>query len=399
MTKRMRWVIFIVLIGINSVLLSQEPYYLSASPKSGDGIYSFLARFKVNTSQCNIDKFYELNQLNSKSQLKLDASYRLPIKIYSYNGKSIRSTINIDNYDNALKIQNYNIDILKEGIRKTDYRTSNILWVPHQYIECAVVIEESEPVPLEVDDILEPLFGKKYEKFKQIDNSLEDRVFYLVSGHGGPDPGAIGQRNGHNLCEDEYAYDVTLRLARNLMKYGAKVHIIVQDSNDGIRDDEILLCDTDETVNGKKIPLNQLKRLEQRTEYINQLYYQNRNLGYKNQVAIMIHVDSRAEDLKKDVFFLYHENSTAGKTVAGNLHETFQNKYKVHRSTGVYNGYTRTRGLYVLRKTAPPAVLVELGNIKNQHDQKRILLSSNRQALADWLFEGLTQERETYVLN
>ena len=37
--------------------------------------------------------------------------------------------------------------------------------------------------------------------------------------------------------EDEYAYDVALRLARNLMQEGAEVRIIIQDAKDGIRED------------------------------------------------------------------------------------------------------------------------------------------------------------------
>jgi len=45
--------------------------------------------------------------------------------------------------------------------------------------------------------------------------------------------------------------------------------------------------------------------------------------------------------------------------------------------------------LYVLRNTAPPAVLIELANIKNKHNQKRFMLSENRQALAKWIYEGL----------
>jgi N-acetylmuramoyl-L-alanine amidase len=45
----------------------------------------------------------------------------------------------------------------------------------------------------------------------------------------------------------------------------------------------------------------------------------------------------------------------------------------------------------MLRSTYPPAVFIELGNLKNPNDQKRILLESNRQALAQWIFEGLTR--------
>ena len=36
-------------------------------------------------------------------------------------------------------------------------------------------------------------FGKKEERVKLLNNQLEGACFYIVSGHGGPDPGAIGK--------------------------------------------------------------------------------------------------------------------------------------------------------------------------------------------------------------
>ena len=86
----------------------------------------------------------------------------------------------------------------------------------------------------------EPLFGEKLAKYTIDSDELNGACFYLVSGHGGPDPGAIGELRGHPLHEDEYAYDIMLRLARNLMSKGAKVHIIIQDAKDGIRNDKFL---------------------------------------------------------------------------------------------------------------------------------------------------------------
>jgi N-acetylmuramoyl-L-alanine amidase len=76
-----------------------------------------------------------------------------------------------------------------------------------------------------------------------------------------------------SICEDEYAYDVSLRLARNLMENGAKVHIVTQDEDDGIRNEDILKCDNDEKTMGTQcMPINQLARLKQRTDMINELY-------------------------------------------------------------------------------------------------------------------------------
>ena len=44
----------------------------------------------------------------------------------------------------------------------------------------------------------ESLFGKALASYPIISRELSGATFYLVSGHGGPDPGAIGKYQGHN---------------------------------------------------------------------------------------------------------------------------------------------------------------------------------------------------------
>jgi N-acetylmuramoyl-L-alanine amidase len=50
------------------------------------------------------------------------------------------------------------------------------------------------------------------------------------------------------------------------------------------------------------------------------------------------------------------------------------------------------RNLYVLAYTHPASVFVELGNIQNTFDQRRLVINSNRQALANWLMEGFIKD-------
>ena len=97
----------------------------------------------------------------------------------------------------------------------------------------------------------EPLFGKAQASYSVTSSSLKGAVFYLVSGHGGPDPGCIGHYQGKERHEDEYAYDIILRLGRELLRRGAKVYFIIQDKKDGIRETAIL-----NTVSGKHVWVN-----------------------------------------------------------------------------------------------------------------------------------------------
>ncbi len=238
------------------------------------------------------------------------------------------------------------------------------------------------------------IFGEDYRKVKIIDHSLDGAIFYLVSGHGGPDPGAVGSEGERQLCEDEYAYDVTLRLARWLIERDALVYFITRDDNDGIRDGRHLPCDKDEYcyLDGA-IPRRHLSRLKQRTNVVNKLSKKYPRSQYQRMVSV--HVDSRSQREQVDVFFYYHHKSSRGKAVAQDVYETFEKNYKTFQPNRRYRGSIQpSNALYVLKSTQPPAILIELGNIESQRDQRRLLLSENRQALAKWIGEGLAKNFE-----
>lgn len=232
-----------------------------------------------------------------------------------------------------------------------------------------------------------PLFGKEHAKVNITGNRLEGACFYVVSGHGGPDPGAIGRIGRVELHEDEYAYDVALRLARSLMQEGAEVRIIIQDAEDGIRDGRYLSNSKRETCMGDPIPLNQVARLKQRCTKVNELY-QKDSKRFDYCRAIFLHVDSRNKRAQTDVFFYHAPGSRHGRQLASTMRQTFEEKYRQHQPNRGFRSSVTPRNLYVLLNAAPASVFVELGNIQNSYDQQRFILSSNRQALAKWMTEG-----------
>ncbi|MDL2255813.1 N-acetylmuramoyl-L-alanine amidase [Parabacteroides sp. OttesenSCG-928-K15] len=234
----------------------------------------------------------------------------------------------------------------------------------------------------------EALFGKKLEEYEVVSNELKGATFYVVSGHGGPDPGAIGKMDGYELHEDEYAYDIALRLARQLMTKGATVHIIIQDTKDGIRDDRFLKNSKTETCMGDPIPLRQVERLKQRCVKINELYKKEKP-AYNR--AVFLHIDSRSVHKRLDVFF-YHAQSEASKQLAQTMRQTFADKYKQFQPQRGFSGTVEQRNLYVLKEVTPVALYVELGNIQNAADRERIILSNNREALAKWMCEGFVAD-------
>lgn len=385
--------------------------YLQVEAKSGDGITVVLNRYELAAYKCNVDTFLNINSLKKESYLILGKSYKLPIYKYTYNGVSIRTTLGIEDYNQALRIQKYNEKMKELGLRSEDFRIDKELWVPVHELYCpAPEIQEVVSVatdPVEVDAVddhttdLEvlryekfPIFGPDYEKTPIYSDKLKGQIYYLISGHGGPDPGAIGEKDGHQLCEDEYAYDVTLRLARNLLQHGATVYMITRDT-DGIRDKEYLESDKDETVwYNQKIPYNHVKRLKQRTKKINELYAKHKAEGAKVQRVVEIHIDSRYVEQKVDIFFYHYPGSTSGKALADQMYKTIKSEYAEHQKNREYKGVVKSRNLHTLREALPTTVYIELGNITNDFDQKRLLIVNNRQAIANWLAQGVLNYKE-----
>ena len=194
-----------------------------ATPKPGEGISTFLLRHN-RAPKKYYDDFIKLNEakLGKGQTLKLGVTYLIP-PVKKKVPASVTTAGSAAKKENTGK---------KQPPRKTERN--------------------------------EPLFGKLLANVKVTSNRLAGACFYVVSGHGGPDPGAIGRVGKHELHEDEYAYDIALRLARNLMQEGAEVHIIIQDAKDGIRDDAYLSNSKRETSKGANIPLNQVQRHQQR---------------------------------------------------------------------------------------------------------------------------------------
>lgn len=295
-----------------------------------------------------------------------------------------------DHYDDFIAM---NMDNLRDSVHLYAGRAYRI---PPLKLDTVPVVDSIQKQSTEIKEVVGKeyaIFGERHATVLPKSEKLKGAVYYLVSGHGGPDPGAMANYAGKSLAEDEYAYDITLRLAKELLSHGAIVYIIIRDPNDGIRDERILEIDHDEVAyGGEPVPLNHLARLRQRVDIVNRLHRENRG---KFQRLIVTHVDSRSKGQNIDVFFYHHEKSKNGRKLAESIHTTFQKKYRKYQPNRTYTGTFGDRTeLYLVRKTHPAMAYIEIGNIRNKKDQKRILVPDNRQALAKWISEGLILDYE-----
>jgi N-acetylmuramoyl-L-alanine amidase len=354
---RFIFTIFLVIAVTLQSLVAQNKEVVA---KNGDGIYKILKRSGIDPAKYT-DSFIELNKtrLGKNNTLFTGVKYKLP---------------------NTEKII-------------TQSETSNEILTSEPPSTKVSSAEPGTNSKVTGQFKRNDIFGSKYANVEIKSNELKGAIYYLKSGHGGPDPGAVGKYQNHQVCEDEYAYDVTLRMARNLIEKGATVYMITIDKNDGIRDDSFLKADKDEVCYPNlTIPLNQVKRLHQRVEVINDLYRKN---GNAFQRFISIHVDSRSKGENIDIFFYHDSQSNTGKRAATILQKTFHKKYNEHQPGRGYQGTVSSRNLYVLKNSYPVGVYIELANMNHQRDIKRLIISDNRQAVANWLSEGLVTDFKT----
>jgi N-acetylmuramoyl-L-alanine amidase len=310
------------LVAVSSLFILGSSFAQTVTPRPGEGIYSLLQRNGISPSQATLAEFRSLNIDDLLPGNGLRRGTRYTLPTGSSSNKTLRND----------------------------------------------------------------LFGEKYAIVERQSSRLNGTAYFLISGHGGADPGAIGHRNGHALYEDEYAYDVTLRVARELMSHGAEVYVMVQD-DDGIRDEKYLTPDKDER-NLNNRPVSRSRRVQERVEYVNTL---SRKSSARLKRVIEIHVDAREQSSTQiDVHFYY--DSPQGRQLSNVLRDTMRDQYRRAQPNRGYNGEVSRGNLYTLRRTDPVATYVELGNIHHERDQIRIIEPGNRQAIAHWMVLGLVKE-------
>lgn len=239
----------------------------------------------------------------------------------------------------------------------------------------------------------EPLFGEKLAKYTIDSDELNGARFYLVSGQWGPTPGP-----SENYGATRYTRTSTPMTSCSVWPVTSCQKEPKYTSSSKTQKTAYATINTLTSATGKPVwdkpfPLNQVKRLQQRCDKINELFKKDKE-HYRR--ALFIHLDSRSESKQIDVFFYHYDGSAKGKHLANTLQNVFNRKYDKHQSLRGFSGTVSPRDLFVIKQSLPVAVFVELGNIQNSRDQQRFLLDDNRQALANWMCEGLIEDYKNY---
>lgn len=401
--------IFLIIAGLFIVVQSygSDKSKIIVAQK-GDGVYTLLRKAGLPPSKY-MSEFKELNKkkLGPNDQVIAGFTYKLPgtkepetapLEKKTVGKRShLRSTADREEGTSELKSSKRKESVISKHKNRDDDQLSSDS-EQHgrkgkKHVKKDIEAEDRSEHSIEQERIKDGVIPIKGEDVKVKDHSLRNAIFYLGSGHGGPDPGCVSFVNGNMLCEDEYAYDIIIRLYQNLREKGARVYMIVRDPDDGVRETEVLKQDNDELCYpNDPIPLSQSARLKQRINVVNRLAARHKDYAYQRLVSI--HVDSRSESDNVDVFFYYDQNKKAGHCFADNLQKTISRKYDQYQPGRGYNGTVSSRNLYVIKFSNVPGVLIEVGNINHERDRVRLMKPENRQAIANWLTEGIVRDYE-----
>lgn len=179
----------------------------------------------------------------------------------------------------------------------------------------------------------------------------------LDAGHGGIDSGA---HDGHGVYEKDIVLDVVLRMRDYLEKRGLVVE---------------LTRETDQDVSG----FAKYRKGRHRQDLINRVQIMNRG-----KVAVSIHVNALNDPSAHGAVVFYAKGSEKGKLLAQYILAELAKVQDLNHSFVVPR-----QNIYVLRNTAVPTVLVELGFISNPKDKERLTKESYRQTLAEAVSQGI----------
>ncbi|MDA0748065.1 MAG: N-acetylmuramoyl-L-alanine amidase [bacterium] len=217
-------------------------------------------------------------------------------------------------------------------------------------------------------------------------------------GHGGIDPGAIvansdGLSRSVYVVEDEYVYDISLRVYERLRLYGAEVVLTVVSPNHLIR----------ENIKASVTFVH-----EQNEVYNNEAYNRKNASSVRPQSANLsqrVHIANRffkGGRKGKTLFVSIHADNSPGRP-KGPLSIYLKRRGKVDRDSKKFAqvmqkaldspdlpAQLQGRSLWVLRNNQAQAeILVETHNVHDKNDAYRIRFHKNRKEAAERIVQGI----------
>ncbi|WKC79078.1 LysM peptidoglycan-binding domain-containing protein [Borreliella turdi] len=245
----------------------------------------------------------------------------------------------------------------------------------------------SQPSEFYSEDWHSPLNSYKkatqlFKSFEKLVNSrfnkgsrLKDKLIILDPGHGGLDPGAIvksrdGLGNEVFVVEDEYVYDIALRLYVYLKEEGANVELTILAPDHLIRN-SVFANNTFVNVKNEVYNDYDLNKNDTVDSWIN-----GTPSGLKKRLVVVKNIVSKYKNIKdKDIaFFSLHADNSVGapKSMGFYYQQDDEKKYDIHSKSvaekiteGMKRSfYIKGQNLHVLRNNiVMTKLLIEVRNL------------------------------------
>lgn len=199
----------------------------------------------------------------------------------------------------------------------------------------------------------EPEEPEEEETPPKIFTSLEDVIVVLDAGHGGDDPGALGE----DVQEKDINLAVTLLVYQKLSETGVQVHLT--------RSDDTYVSLLERTLFANSIPAD---------------------------IFVSMHSNA-AEDAPSanGIETYYYSDDSPGADLAAYIQD------EVVNATGAKNRKTKTANFYVCKNTVMPAALVEMGFLTNIQECQLLATEEYQAALAEGIANGILAYAESLI--
>ncbi len=299
-----------LVVGQSLTLTAPRPQYHTVL--QGESLYSISRKFNLSIKQLQDYNHLDSTNINEDDVLVLYPYLRAPQE------KKLQQDTEIMNVSLTQPVAVK--PILANGVYDKKQPSANFellpeMSIPQEYKKAQILFEQFDDV---VKDM--PLLSQE----------LKGYMIVLDPGHGGYDPGAIvasadGLGNPVYIVEDEYNYDIALRLYSLLVRHGAKVEMTIikpnytlrtttnssytfQNEKNGVYN----LVSLNESDSESARPIGGRKGLEKRSEVAN---YYFKDFPKEKRVFISIHADNNPHGAQGKLI-LYNSHSEMSKEAA-----------------------------------------------------------------------------------
>ena len=196
------------------------------------------------------------------------------------------------------------------------------------------------------------------EDIRKILKSKKDKIIVIDPGHGGVDPGKVGN---NNELEKNINLSIAFKLRDYLVSHGFSV-IMTRNSDIG------LYSDTDRNKKNSD--------LRNRVNLINE----------SDAIAVVsIHQNSFASEKERGAQVFYHEKSIISKNMAKDVQEALK-EYHDKDNKRVEKANT---SYYILKKTIKPTIIIECGFLSNYEEAKNLITDTYQDNVAKAIGNGI----------